>query len=169
MLFVGLIVGAVFLGNFIVNSNALGECQFSTSKNDTMTRTEEEGQCSTYTGSSIACIVFFILAFYIMIRNCDDRKIENEKIMITSTTPTTTPTTTPVTVTARVEQDDASLREVSIATPVPSPESAERHSAPVLSVVSPSAPAIYDPHSQQTPQTFTEPPPRYSQVIKEPL
>jgi len=171
-LFVGLVVGAVFLGNFITYSDALGECHFSTSSNDTMTRAEEEAQCSTYKGSSIACIVFFILAFYIMIRNCDDRKIENEKIVHPVTS--TTPSTTTVTVTPRVEQDDVSLREVSIETPsVASAESAQRHSAPILyerpAVVSPAAPALHEAQSQQTPQSFSEPPPRYSQVIKQPL
>ena len=169
VLFVGLVVGAVFLGNFITHSNALGECHFSTSSNDTMTRTEEENQCSTYKGSSIACIVFFILAFYIMIRNCDDRKIENEKIVHPATR--TTPSTTTVTVTPCVEQDDVSLREVSFETPsIASPESSQRHSAPETPfVVSPSAPAIHEAQSQQTPRTFSEPPPRYSQVIKQPV
>jgi hypothetical protein len=103
VLFVGLVVGAVFLGNFITHSDALGEFHFSTNRNDTVTKTEEEAQCATYKGSSVACIVFFILAFYIMLRNCDDRKIEKEKIvhLVTSTTPST-PT---VTVTSRVEHD----------------------------------------------------------------
>jgi hypothetical protein len=117
-----------------------------------MTRTEEESQCATYKGSSVACIVFFILTFYIMLRNCDDRKIEKEKIVHPVTS--TTPSTTTVTVTSRVEQDDVSLREVSIETPP---------------VVSPSVPALHEAQSQQTPQSFSVPPPRYSQVIKQPL
>ena len=152
VLFVGLVVGSVFLGNFITHSDALGECHFSTSRNDTMTRTEEESQCATYKGSSVACIVFFILTFYIMLRNCDDRKIEKEKIVHPVTS--TTPSTTTVSVTSRVEQDDVSLREVSIETPP---------------VVSPSAPALHEAQSQQTPQSFSVLPPRYSQVIKQPL
>ena len=152
VLFVGLVVGSVFLGNFITHSDALGECPFSTSRNDTMTRTEEEAQCATYKGTSVACIVFFILTFYIMLRNCDDRKIEKEKIV--HPVASTTPSTTTVTVTSRVEQDDVSLREVSIETPP---------------VVSSSAPALHEAQSQQTPQSFSEPPPRYSQVIKQPV
>jgi hypothetical protein len=79
VLFAGLVVGAVFRGNFIAYSDALGYCYFYTSRNDTMTRAEEEAQCATYKGSSVGCIVFFILAFYIMLRNCDDSKIQNEK------------------------------------------------------------------------------------------
>ena len=87
-----------------------------------------------------------------MLRNCDDRKIEKEKIVHPVTS--TTPSTTTVTVTSRVEQDDVSLREVSIETPP---------------VVSSSAPALHEAQSQQTPQSFSEPPPRYSQVIKQPV